>query len=213
MRKLSPTKNKCSSCQQYIGSDCRYCPHCSTKNVSFEEEKSKLLRTGARSGWQAPPAPGISPEAEATGKESQELRQLDDLMKNLRQRKRKREETGEPAAAAKQTAPAPAEAEQEVPPASPASSDQEWDLDTVEGCTSYLVCLFSKSRRSQARPVADFYVRECLKPQVKKNCPLYRVFTMELKKLDKLKTQARTRWLQTWETKRTQRHAKVNKKK
>ena len=69
-RMMAPAKAKCSSCQQYVGSDSRFCPHCASPNAKFDKEKAQLLRSGARSGWRAAPAPEISESASAQGHSS-----------------------------------------------------------------------------------------------------------------------------------------------
>lgn len=96
MQRISPKKTKCD-CGQYIGSDWKFCPHCSVPNASYDEKKAELMRTGHRRGWRTAPEPEISPEAAAEGEDPDQpdhagmLMQLDDLMKELRQRgKRKR---------------------------------------------------------------------------------------------------------------------------
>lgn len=101
------------------------------------------------------------------------------------------------------------EAATSLPSALPpvADSDEEHNLNTVAGCTDFITCLFSKERRSRVKPVAEFFVREKLVPQTKKICPLYKVFSAEMSKLGGLSTtQARTKWLQAWESNRGLKH-------
>lgn len=75
---------------------CKFCPHCGAPNSKFDEKVGQLLRSGARAGWKQAPEPTLSKEASAAGGSGDDhavLHQLNDLMKELRQRKRKSEES------------------------------------------------------------------------------------------------------------------------
>ena len=219
MQKISPTKNRCSSCKQLVNSDFQYCPHCSIQNDNFDKDKFALLRSGARSGWKTAPAVDISPEVQTEAEESKLTCHVHDLLKDLRQRKRKRDETSAVAA----DEPDPAAGTEAMPASScgvPSTDDagdvpdsqDEHDCDTVIGCARHISCYWPRDKRKEALKIAMFYVETELKPKSSKTQPLYERFHKEVMGPKILQSQkGRDLWMKSWSHNRSLRFRKIDK--
>ena len=186
----------------------KYCQNCSIPNENFEKGTYEVHRDGKRSGWKSASEVEV-PE----GDTSFSREAVTDLLAELRSRTKK-QKTSDSAALppSKEPESGAAAASGKEPSAEVNESDQEWDLNTCDGCVHYLASLFSKERRERVRPVADFFVREHLQPQVRKSMPLYKIMSAELKKVGGLKnTQSRTKWLEAWEENRKCRFVRPSK--
>ena len=224
LKVVSPKKNRCqnSQCGAQVPVTARFCHDCGAENRDYDVSVADLHKPGRKAGWRKPVE--NVPAAPETKKEAELAAGVGDLLGTLRKRKPKMSEdapaemeaplqpTKQPKVCEQSVAAVAPEAASALPPV--ADSDEEHNLNTVAGCTDFITCLFSKERRSRVKPVAEFFVREKLVPQTKKMSPLYKVFAAELGKLGGLSTtQARTKWLQAWESNRGQQFAKVRKNK
>lgn len=208
IEKCSPSKSRCKACQVWVLATSKYCQNCSIPNENFEKGTYEVHRDGKRSGWKSASEVEV-PE----GDTSFSREAVTDLLAELRSRTKK-QKTSDSAALppSKEPESGAAAASGKEPSAEVNESDQEWDLNTCDGCVHYLASLFSKERRERVRPVADFFVREHLQPQVRKSMPLYKIMSAELKKVGGLKnTQARTKWLEAWEENRKCRFVRPSK--
>ena len=145
----------------------------------------------------------------------EEATQVGDLMSTLRKRKQKNSEEkleAEPPAKKQTTQPLAPESTASDVLADKSLSDEEHDLGTSDGCISYILSSFSKSRRDEIKPVAEFFVCSHLKPLCRKE-PLWSVFQKQVLNKGILKsTSGRSAWLSAWRANRGKRFAKVAKK-
>lgn len=227
---VSPEKSKCC-CGQWVYSNHRFCPNCKAPNEKFVEQDFATLKAGWHKGWKVPATTDI---ATPSGQDAKLLTQVDDLMRELRKRSASADEglpsagpaTGSNAPALQLDPPPPKVAKTQsassVKDNTPASqkepeetwsSDSEWDLATVAGCASWIVCCFAKSKRQEYYPLAKWYVQRELQPKVVKGKPLYAIFQMNVVQDGKLNsTQGRSAWLKAVATNRSKQFAKVPKK-
>ena len=150
-----------------------------------------------------------------------------DFLKKIRMRK-KQPEVAVPDSS---DGPTPAQQHIAVEPAGPSSaaqpppvheaspekdeacSDDEHDLNTMEGCTNWMLCMFLPKNRAQLRHLAAFYLQNTLMPKVSKANPLFAEFTKTVVNGKLLHTkQSREMWIKATESNRSQRFAKVPKR-
>lgn len=117
----------------------------------------------------------------------------------------------ESAAASSSSAAPPAASPAAAQSAETALSDEEHDLATEQGCCSFILASFSKQRRDEVKPIAEFYVSH-LKSQTSKKISLWEVFAKSVISPNILKSAAgRNAWLSAWQSNRAKRFAKVQK--
>ena len=94
-----------------------------------------------------------------------------------------------------------------------ACSDDEHDLNTMEGCANWMLCMFLPKNRAQLRHLAAFYLQNTLMPKVSNANPLFAEFTKTVVNGKLLHTKhSREMWIKATESNRSQRLAKVPKR-
>lgn len=223
---ISPPKTKCAQCKQKIDVVDKFCKQCGADNPDFDETLHGIHKSKKQSGWKAN-ADYMSTKKPKTADEEELCLKTGDFLKKIRMRK-KQPEVAVPDSS---DGPTPAQQHIAVEPAGPSSaaqpppvheaspekdeacSDDEHDLNTMEGCTNWMLCMFLPKNRAQLRHLAAFYLQNTLMPKVSKANPLFAEFTKTVVNGKLLHTKhSREMWIKATESNRSQRFAKVPKR-